>query len=502
MSRNEVLSSLRLAAKSWLQSGGRVSQGRRARIIVWGGKTDPAALKRKLRLTLPVWQWQESVDQAKAVSLFAGKDGPIWWVRPHQLGADDKSEGHDGNLSLTPYAKGRDATGTALSAAIEHGAKGIQVEFWHCDEELVRGGLVAVDIAAYSFKKIMAGKSPAATIRVSVDGKAAGESLIKGAVVLAQATNIARHLTNLPPNLLNPETFPEAVKALFKGKRHCAVEVWPQAKLAKERMNLLMAVGAGSATPPHFIQIKYRPKNARKMKPVAFVGKGITFDTGGLNLKPDSNMRWMKKDMGGAAAVTGLAWWASASGVDVPCDFYIAVAENAVSGSSFRPGDVIEARSGTKVEIHNTDAEGRLVLADALDVAAESDPQLIVDVATLTGAIKAGLGPAIAGLFGNSDEHVRRMAKAGQRAGDWMWAMPLYRKYKTALKSSAGDMVNAGDGFGGAITAALFLENFVGKSPWLHLDIYAWKDGADGPWVEPGASGQPVQALAKFLEDF
>jgi leucyl aminopeptidase len=502
MSRNEAVSSLQLAAKSWLLAGGPQSKGRQARIIVWGEKKDPANLKQKLKLTLPAWQWKESGAQPKTVSLFTGKDGPVWWVRPHQLGADDKPEGHGGQLNLTPYTRGRDTTGTAVGAALESGAKSIKLEFWHCEAETVRGGIFAAEVAGYSFKRIMAGKAPPAAIKILVDGKPADSQLVAASVRLAQGTNIARHLTNLPSNLLNPDTFPEALKALFKGKKNCTVDVWPQAKLGEEKMNLLLAVGSGSATPPRFIHLKYRPKSARKTKPVAFVGKGITFDTGGLNLKPDSNMRWMKKDIGGAAAVTGLAWWVCSSGIETPCDFYLAVAENAVSGNAFRPGDVIEARSGTKVEIHNTDAEGRLVLADALDVAAESDPQLIVDVATLTGAIKVGLGSAVAGLFGNSDDHVRQMAKAAQETGDWMWAMPLFRKYKSALKSSAGDIVNAGDGFGGAITAAIFLENFIGKSPWLHLDIYAWKDSAEGPWAEPGASGQPVQALAKFLENF
>ncbi len=501
MSRSEVISSLELAAKSWLKGAGKAEKGRVARVIVWGEKKDPSNLKQKLKLTLPQWQWQESLDQPKTVTLFAGQSGPVWWVRPHQLGADDKAGGHGGHLLLTEYTRGRDTVGAALASALEHGAKTVSLDFWHCDDEIVKGGLVALEIASYSFKRVMGGQAPRSKLKVLRDGKPVAADLLSEASSLGCATNIARHLTNLPANILNPETYPEAVKSLFKGQRSCEVNVWGLAKIKKEKMNLLVAVGQGSATPAEFIHIKYRPKNASKEKPIAFVGKGITFDTGGVNIKPDSNMRWMKKDMGGSAAVTGLAWWVAKTGFPRACDFYLAVAENAVGGNSFRPGDVIQARSGTQVEIHNTDAEGRLVLADALDVAVEAKPALVVDVATLTGAIKAGLGSQIAGLFGNDDEWVRHMARASQEMGDWMWAMPLHRKYKTALKSVAADMANAGDGFGGAITAALFLENFVKDCPWVHLDIYGWKDGADGAWVEAGGSGQPVQCLARFLEN-
>lgn len=502
MSRSDVIASLKLVEQSWLDRPQAKGKGRVGRVMVWGDAKEPRRLPPRLKLRFPLWQWQESQALAKTSTLFAGKDGPVWWVRPKTLGKEDKVHGHGQRLALSPYTQGRDSVGNALVAALESGVKAIELEFHHCEEDLIRGALVAAEMAAYTYKATMSGQGPKASLRVYVNGRPLEKKWGQSSLVLGQASNLARHLTNLPSNLLNPDVFPEAVKSLFRGERAVKVEIWSQAKLRREKLNLLLAVGGGSASPPHLIQLSYRPPGTKKLRPIAVVGKGITFDTGGLNLKPDSNMRWMKKDMGGAAAVTALAWWACQAQFPAPCDFYLAVAENSVSGTSFRPGDVVEARSGIQVEIHNTDAEGRLVLADALDVACEAKPRLIIDVATLTGAIKAGLGAQIAGLFGNRDDLVQDMAASAQKRGDWMWPMPLFRKYKASLRSPVADMANSGDGFGGAITAALFLENFVRDCPWIHLDIYAWKDSAEGPWAEMGASGQPVQALTQFLLDY
>ncbi|MBX7230804.1 MAG: leucyl aminopeptidase family protein [Bdellovibrionales bacterium] len=265
---------------------------------------------------------------------------------------------------------------------------------------------------------------------------------------------------------------------------------------AREQKNFKKA----SPTPDNKLQ--YKTQDKPQYKKVAFVGKGITFDSGGLDLKPSSGMRWMKKDMGGSAALVGLAWWVAQTQPEFCCDFYLPLAENAVSQNSFRPGDVYDSKVGLKVEIHNTDAEGRLVLADAMTVALQDKPDLLIDVATLTGAIKAGLGSGIAGLFGNRDLWIAQMLESSQKRGDWMWPMPLFQSYQTALKSQFADLVNASEGFGGAITAALFLQQFVQNCPWLHLDIYAWKDGVEGPLLESGANGQPVQALIHFLNHF
>jgi leucyl aminopeptidase len=315
--------------------------------------------------------------------------------------------------------------------------------------------------------------------------------------------NVARHLTNIPGGELNPQTYSDAVVDLFDGLPNTDVEVWKGERLREERMNLLLAVGGAAEHGPRLVHVSYRPKSApANTAPIAIVGKGITFDSGGLDIKPSSGMRWMKKDMGGSAASVGLAYWAVTTGLPLPLDIYLSIAENAIGAASFRPGDVITARSGTTVEIGNTDAEGRLVLADALDVAvnAEEKPQALINIATLTGAIKVGLGGDIAGLFANNDSLATEIEEAGRRTGDLSWRMPLFQPYKSMLRSTFADTHNCSDGgFGGAITAALFLEMFVKDVPWAHLDIYAWKDGAGGPFAESGGNGQPIQALSSVL---
>ena len=265
-------------------------------------------------------------------------------------------------------------------------------------------------------------------------------------------------------------------------------------------MNLLLATGGGAAHSPCLVHIRYRP--SKKSKPVALVGKGITFDSGGLDIKPASGMRLMKKDMGGAAAVFGATLWAARARAPQAIDTYLSLAENAVGSHSFRPGDVYTSRSGQSVEISNTDAEGRLVLADAIDVAvtAKDKPAAVVNVATLTGAIKVGLGAGLAGLFSNHSPLADRLRSRFWRAGDPVWIMPLYQKYRPSMASTFADMVNSVEvPFGGAITAALFLESFVKGVPWAHLDIYAWKDSSEGAWSESGGSGQAVMGLIDWL---
>jgi len=268
-------------------------------------------------------------------------------------------------------------------------------------------------------------------------------------------------------------------------------------------MGLLLGVGQGAENAPCLVHIKYRPSKKTKQKPVAFVGKGITFDTGGLDIKPSAGMRLMKKDMGGAAAVAALAKWVDESAYPKPCDFYLALAENSVDGKSMRPGDVLTARNGLRIEIDNTDAEGRLVLADAIDVAltqkAADQPELLINVATLTGAIKVALGADVAGLFSNQDELAEDLQAAAHLAGDWVWRMPLVEKYASSLSSNFADCKNSSEGFGGAITAALFLQKFVRGCPWAHLDIYAWTDKGQGPLSAGMANGQAVQLLIQYL---
>ncbi len=321
----------------------------------------------------------------------------------------------------------------------------------------------------------------------------------------AKAIQIARHLVNLPPNLVHPESLEKQILKDLNFSPQSQIEVWDQKKCEKEGLNLLLAVGAGAQYSPRLVCIKYRPKNLSKIKksPIAFVGKGITFDTGGLDIKPSSAMRLMKKDMGGAAAIFGLAYWVDHVKYENPCDFYLALAENAIDAKSMRPSDVYKSHAGYLVEIDNTDAEGRLVLADAMSVAicAQEKPKVIIDVATLTGAIKVALGTQMAGLFSNNDLLANQLFEAGQKAGEPNWRMPLVKKYWSSLSSTFADFKNSGEGFGGAITAALFLEKFAGAVPWAHLDIYSWADRPEGAISSTGGNGQAVQTLIQYLED-
>ena len=316
--------------------------------------------------------------------------------------------------------------------------------------------------------------------------------------VLGEAVNLTRHVVNIPANVLSPKSYAYFIKDFFRKTPTINVDVWDPVKVNKNKMGLLYAVGHSHHEGSYFVKIQYRPYRQKKPK-IIFVGKGITFDSGGLDIKPPAAMRLMKKDMAGSAALLGLSYFISHIRLKLPCDFYIPIAENSVSDKSFRPGDVFQSRSGRSVEIHHTDAEGRLILADALELAVESQPQSIVTVATLTGATRVGLGLDIGGLYGNEYKLCSEIFKSSLQIGDPLWMMPLVAKYKKMLDSSVSDISHAADGFGGGIRAATFLESFVKGVPWAHLDIYAWKNKPEGAYSEAGASGQAVQALGQWL---
>jgi len=339
------------------------------------------------------------------------------------------------------------------------------------------------------------------------NGRPVSAGVLKQAAALGRSVNFARHLVNLPPNDLNPPAYADAIKKLFAKSKTVSVEVWDEKRLKKEKLELMLAVGQGSATPPRLVKLRYRPTGAKGSKDprIVFVGKGITFDSGGLDIKPSAAMRLMKKDMGGSASVLGLAYWLESSGIKDNVDFYLALAENAIGSRSFRPGDIYTTRKGLSIEIDNTDAEGRLVLADALTIALEDcEPEYLIDLATLTGAGKVALGTELASLFATDDAFLKELLKSAQETEDLSWPMPLWEKYDSMYKSSFADWANSGaGGFGGAITAALFLKKFVdpSKVKWAHYDIYGWKDGADGPFSDKGGNAQCVQALAHWLEN-
>ncbi len=321
---------------------------------------------------------------------------------------------------------------------------------------------------------------------------------IHRATVIADATAKARDLVNMPPNDLTPTALAETAKSWAK-ELGLTCKVLGKAQLQKERMELFLAVSRGSAQAPQLIHTVYAPKGAKKK--VVLVGKGLTFDAGGLCIKPAKSMVDMKCDMGGAATTLGAMHAIAQLGLPIEVHAIVGAAENMTGASAYRPGDVFKARSGKTVEIINTDAEGRLVLADVLDYACELKPDVIVDHATLTGACMVALGHHTAGLFSNRSELAEQYKEAACLAGESFWQLPLDRDLRKVLDSPIADLKHCGDGYGGSITAALFLEEFVGQCPWVHNDIAgpAFLDSAhkDQP---KGGTGFGVATAVAFVE--
>lgn len=496
--------------KTWLESSGSMTapskkatnQGgshplQTANALVPGflfvfGKGSDSVFKKLIDQKCFDWQKKQILQSSSPLHHFTGSDGVYWVITPSSQAKNQSQKG---------YGFFRDLGGSIVSHLKSHPVSllNIQIQGLKSEEEL--GFLVGLELGSYQFKKTRDGKHGADLPPVRFVSRV---NQLQAALSRAKSVNIARHFVNLPPNDLNPGTFESYLEEL-QFSSSMKIDVWDEKKLKAEKMNLHLAVGSGAEHKSKFIHLRYRPKKRSAKAPIAFVGKGITFDTGGLDIKPSSAMRLMKKDMGGAAAVVALAKWVDDAKISRACDFYLALAENAVDANSFRPSDVITSRAGYKVEIDNTDAEGRLVLADALDVAVtqknKEEPEFVIDVATLTGAIKVALGADLAGLFSNDDALAKRLSAAATESDDPVWRMPLVQKYFTSLSSPFADFKNSAEGFGGAITAALFLERFVKGKKWAHFDIYAWTDKPQGALQSVGGSGQIVQALIQFLEN-
>ncbi len=319
----------------------------------------------------------------------------------------------------------------------------------------------------------------------------------------ADAAGWARDLGNTPANDLTPARFGELAEQQLT-PAGCTVVVRDPAWLAAQGFGGMLAVGGGSASGPRLIEASYRPRRksgAPRLPHVVLVGKGITFDSGGLNIKPADGMRNMHTDMSGGAAVLGAIQYAAMQKLPITVTALVPAAENAVSGTAMRPSDVITHYGGRTTEVGNTDAEGRLVLADAISYAVSKlKPDLLIDIATLTGAMRIALGTETAGYFANDDELAGRLEAAAADTGEPIWRMPLEHRYAKQLKSPVADARND-PGIPGAITAALFLQPFVGDLPWAHLDIAGPARAAeDGPLLCRGATGFGTRLLARYLE--
>lgn len=308
---------------------------------------------------------------------------------------------------------------------------------------------------------------------------------------------LARDLVNEPPSVTTARYLAEQAKRACRG-RGLSVEVWDKKKIQAMKLAGLLAVNRGSTEEPRFIIIRYRPPRARKK--VALIGKGITFDSGGLSLKPAKSMETMKLDMAGGAAIIGAMSRLPSLRPEIEVTGYIPTTDNLPSGSAQKPGDIIRYLNGKTMEVLNTDAEGRLILADALAFAAKQKPDCMINLATLTGACVVALGNEVGGIFGNRQPLVDSLIRSAREAGEKLWQLPLVKEYREEIKSSVADIKNVGSSSGGAITAALILQEFVADVPWAHLDIagpaFAEKETSICP---KGGTGFGVRTLLKFL---
>ncbi len=317
----------------------------------------------------------------------------------------------------------------------------------------------------------------------------------------AAGVELARDLVNEPPNVLFPEEFADRAKALQR--LGVDVSVLDEKAMAKLGMNALLGVGRGSSHDSRLVTMRWSGARSKRTKPLVVVGKGVCFDSGGISIKPAAGMEDMKGDMGGAACVVGLMHALAARKAKANVVGIIGLVENMPDGNAIRPGDILTSMSGQTIEIINTDAEGRLVLADALWYAQkEFAPRAIIDLATLTGAILVALGQEMAGLFANNDELAQRLIAAGQATGEKVWRMPLAAAYDKMIDSKFADMKNTGGRHGGSITAAQFLQRFIKDVPWAHLDIAGSAMGSPLSDINPSwGSGWGVRLLDRFISD-
>jgi leucyl aminopeptidase len=360
-------------------------------------------------------------------------------------------------------------------------------------------------LGSYQFLEYKSDGEASKLARVHVIGERDAKTrsgLERGATVAA-AVSWARDMVNEPSGAKSPAQFAAAARRLLAGKG-VTVTVMAEAELRAQKMGGVLGVAQGSARAPRFVKVTYQPRGKRQPGTLALVGKGVVFDSGGLSLKTASGMETMKTDMSGAAAVLAAMSALQALGVRHRVVAYTPMVENMPSGTAIRPGDVLRMRSGTTVEVLNTDAEGRLILADALSLAASQDADAIVDLATLTGACVVALGERVAGVMGNRPEWVDQVRAAADRAGEPVWPLPLPREYRKLLDSEVADLKNVSSGgYGGALTAGLFLETFTDSVTWAHLDIAGpARAAADDGELIKGGTGFGVRTLLELASTF
>lgn len=368
--------------------------------------------------------------------------------------------------------------------------------------QAIAEGLLLGTYRYTAFKSLKAEERVAlAQVTLVVDRGVSSAAVATGVArgtTLAEAACFARDLINCPSNLKYPQAIAARVRAMAR-RAKIACRLYQKAALARMGMNCVLAVGQGSIHPPVFVALEYVGPGAKGRPPLVFVGKGITFDSGGISIKPSDKMDQMKYDMSGGAAVAGALQAVAALKLPVHVVGLIPFSENLPGGAAQRPGDIIKAYSGKTIEVLNTDAEGRLVLADALGYAQRYRPAAVVDLATLTGACVVALGHYPSGLLGTHAGLTQRVKEAAERTAERVWELPLWPEYSEHVKSDIADLKNVGDGGGGTITAAAFLKEFAGESPWVHLDIagVAWAE-KDQAYLIRGGTGFGVRLLTEL----
>ncbi len=392
------------------------------------------------------------------------------------------------------------AKGSRRVATIVHGAGSGGIEASRASQAIAEGAILGL----YTFRRHITREpdnGPVDELLIVERDEGRLEELDRGrstGEAIAGAVNSARDMTNEPANFMTPADMAEtAGRVAADYGLHCMV--LEREQMRDMGMGALLGVSQGSSQPPKFIILEYKGSDVSD-KSVALVGKGITFDSGGISLKPGDNMGEMKSDMAGGATVMAVLQVLGQLRPKINVTALIPATENLPSGTALKPGDVLKAMNGKTVEIVSTDAEGRLILADALSYAARLGLSPIVDVATLTGACRVALGDVTTGAFTNNEDLVKRVLAAGQEAGERLWQMPMYEEYKEQYKSEVADIKNSGGRYGGAITAAQFLGEFVGDSPWVHLDIAGTSfSGKEKGYVVKGATGVMVRTLTNLI---
>jgi len=437
---------------------------------------------------------------------FRAKDGTISIVH-NNVGSGIKRAlllGMGDKKNLDPE-KTRNLTGKVVNKAKELGiSEFVLIPFKNMDKEHLSAIVEGIKLSDYSFNNYKRDEDRndlnQVRIYIRTDMKN-NQKIIRHSVVVSDAVIFTRNISNLPPNDCSPKDLATLSKKLSENQK-VKVRVIEKEEMKSYGFEGILAVGKGSASSPKLIVLEYSGKT--KNRPIVVVGKAVTFDTGGISIKPSEKMEEMKFDKCGGCNVLGIIKAVSDLGLDTSVIGIIPAVENMPSGSSYRPGDIIKMYNGKTVEVVNTDAEGRIILGDALSFAVKTfAPKAIIDMATLTGAAIIALGTNVAALVGNNDDLVTKILECSNQTGEKIWQLPLFEEYKEQLKSSNADMKNIGGRPAGAITAAAFLSSFVEETPWVHLDIAgtAWtQDGTKEKSYNPkGATGFGIRTIVKYI---